>query len=169
MVRDGITHFNIRISIHQETLTGAFLGLFPLKPLPPSHKGFEQSTTVTDLIWDPRVWGIFRNCCSKSKKAEKSLHIFFFFFFKNIFLFQKKFVLGERSSFSAHQLQLFFSVLSWPLHRFCCQGPGLLGSTGGMPAARCGYAADIRSDWERARAGTHESIALSAWLPARLN
>lgn len=133
------TRFTIKIYIHQKTPTGAFLWLFPAESLPPSNTGFEQSTKVSDLIRDPRVWGIFRNHHSESKKPREVCVTFFFF---------QKLVLGESSSLSAHQLQLFSSVLGWPLHGFCCQGPGLLGSIGGAPAARHGYDADIHADWD---------------------
>lgn len=108
----------------------------------------------------PQGVGYFQKSSQWVKKAKSSLRDFFFF---------QKLVLEESSSLSAHQLQLFSSVLGWPLHGFCCQGPGLLGSIGGVPAARHGYDADIHADWDWARAGTHESIALSAWLPAQPN
>lgn len=113
-----------------------FLGLpVPERPWPQRHclcltKGL-SAAQVSDLIWDPRVWGTFRKHCRKSKKLRKICISFLF-----SILFQK-FFLETRSSISACQIQLFSSVLSWPLHRFCCQGPGLMGSVRGT-SAWCG-------------------------------
>lgn len=135
---------------------------------PQSHclrltKGLSRAQTCLTSSGTPGC-GVFSEIIPESQKSKEKFAWGFFCLF--IFFFFQKLVLGERSSLSACQLQLFSSVLSWPLRGFCCQGPGRLGNTGGMSAAQHGYDADIRPGWDRARAATHESVALSAWLPA---